>query len=402
MGNTNRRYIHRALEDSILNASKQFPIIVVTGPHQTGKTTLLKHLFPHLPFHTLDDPVKRKLAIEDPALFLENAKPPCIIDEVQYAPELFPHFKMYVDKHREETGRFFLSGSQLFPLMQRLSESLAGRVALFELLGIALKEYPVPSPPTSPPTLQDLFQRIFTGSYPDPLIHGVDRAVFFRSYLQTYLERDLRQISDIRDLVIFQNFLELLAARTGSLLNLSEISKILGISQPTASRWLSILETSRIVYLLRPYFKNIEKRVVKTPKLYFTDTGFAAFLLRYPDVETTASGPHNGALFENLLVSEYLKEKLHGQGLFELYFYRDNHGNEIDLVIDHGYRLDLREIKLVKTLKPTHYATLERLAFLFNNPTLGIISLYDDQILLSRKVRNIPWWGIHPILMPTQ
>jgi predicted AAA+ superfamily ATPase len=378
-------YINRSLEPYILKAADQFPVLVLTGPRQTGKTTLLKHLFSSYEYHTLDDPIKRRICREDPALFLDSLPLPCIIDEIQYAPELLPYIKMYVDRHRDRTGQFILTGSQLFSLMKNVDESLAGRAAVFELLGLSLKEYPCPA------NLKEFYLRLFLGSYPDVIVHGVDKELYYRSYIQTYLERDLRQLSEIRDLDVFQDFLELIAGRVGNLLNISELGRILGISQPTAARWISFLENSRIIYLLRPYYRNFDKRIIKSPKVYFTDTGLLTTLLRYPDSQTAAGGTHGGALFENFVVAEYLKKKLHERAPFELYFFRDNHGNEIDLVLDSGSSVSLREIKSAKTIRPSHYKTLEKMATYFPGSNCAVISLYEEALPLSKIVRNIPW-----------
>lgn len=360
---------------------------VVTGPRQTGKSTLIKHCFPHHQYVTLDNPLIRKTCKEDPALFLENYPPPTIIDEIQYAPELLPYIKIAADENRSKTGQFLLTGSQIFPLMKGLSESLTGRVAIFELQGFSLEEYN-----EKEQDIVSLFSRIFLSSFPDPLVHNVNRNIFYSSYLQTYLERDIRQVENVQDLSIFHNLLELLAAGTGSLLNQSSLSKELGISQTTVNRWISLLESSRIIYLLRPYTKNINKRVIKSPKIYFFDTGLISFLLKYPDSKTLSMGPLNGSIFENFVISELLKKRMNRHILSELYFYRDSNGNEIDLVIDQGFKKILCEIKISKAIKPRHYNQLLNQKDLFENPSLFLISAQKETLNLTRDVINIPAW----------
>ena len=382
-----RKYISRQIENIIAEAADHFPVTVVTGPRQTGKSTLIKHCFPHHQYVTLDNPLIRKTCKEDPALFLENYPPPTIIDEIQYAPELLPYIKIAVDEDRSKTGQFLLTGSQIFPLMKGLSESLAGRVAIFELQGFSLEEYN-----EKEQDIVSLFSRIFLGSFPDPLVHNVNRNIFYSSYLQTYPERDIRQVENVQDLSIFHNLLELLAARTGSLLNQSSLSKELGISQTTVNRWISLLESSRIIYLLRPYTKNINKRVIKSPKIYFFDTGLISFLLKYPDSKTLSMGPLNGSIFKNFVISELLKKRMNRNILSELYFYRDSNGNEIDLVIDQGFKKILCEIKISKAIKPRHYNQLLNQKDLFENPSLFLISAQNGTLNLTRDVINIPAW----------
>ncbi|MBB6480739.1 ATP-binding protein [Spirochaeta isovalerica] len=382
-----RRYIPRKSEKNIKKASEQFPVVVLTGPRQTGKSTLLQKLFPDYDYVTFDDPVLRESCRSDPSTFIDRFNTPCIIDEIQYVPEILPYIKIKVDKRRDISGQFILTGSQIFPLMKGMTESLAGRAAVFELFGFSMEEYDLDDP-------SRLFDRILCGGYPDPLIHQVDRISFYSSYLQTYLERDIRQIQNVQDLSIFLSFLELLAGRVGNILNLSEISKILGVSQPTVKRWLSLLESSRIIYLLRPYFKNINKRIVKSPKIYFTDTGLLTYILRYPDSATLAAGPANGAVFENFVIMEFLKQKAARNSMSEFFFYRDNNQSEIDLIIDYGFRQELFEIKLSKNPQKKQIYQLQRLKSLFTSPSLYLISTYENVLKLSDDVSNLPFFRI--------
>lgn len=380
-------YISRAIEKPIIKAAGQFPVIVLTGPRQTGKSTLLKTLFPRYAYVTLDNPSHRAAARQDPALFLENLGAPVIIDEIQYAPGLLPYIKMAVDAERSKKGRYILTGSQIFPLMAGISESLAGRAALFELLGFSYEELK-PSPAE---TAKDCFKRIYKGFYPDPCVHKIPPQEYYASYLSTYLERDIRQIKSVHDISMFQSFLQLLAARAGALLNLSEISKECGISQPTARSWLSLLESTRIVYLLKPYFRNITKRVVKTPKLYFTDTGLLAHLLKYPDAGTLMAGPMAGAFFENLVIVEVLKKKFNRRRLFEPYFYRDSNKKEVDLVLDLGQRFIMAEIKMGMRLRPELANTFRALPAPFNSAESCVVSFAKENLALTSNVRAMEW-----------
>jgi predicted AAA+ superfamily ATPase len=369
-------------------------VLVLTGPRQSGKSTLLQKLFPDHEYCTLDDPFKRNLAINDPLSFLENLGNKTIIDEIQYVPGLLPYIKMAVDRDRGRNGHFLLTGSQIFPLMSGISESLAGRVALHELLGFSCEELGSAGIVASSVALFNLLCR---GFYPDPAVHDVNAQDFYRSYLQTYLERDIRQIRSVQDLHVFRNFLELLAARAGGILNINEVAKECGISHTTARNWLSLLETTRIVYLLRPYFRNLTKRVIKSPKLYFTDTGLLAFLLKYPDARTLLAGPAAGAFFENFVVVEALKYKFNYGSLFELYFYRDSNQNEIDLLLDFGRRLKLIEIKLTQTLRREFFMSMQRAADTFPAAKSYLVSL-SPETLVQDKISTRNWAAIGTLL----
>lgn len=358
------RYRARALEDGVLNASEQLPVLLVTGPRQVGKTTLLRHLCgPDRTYVTLDDPTRRELAVADPALFLQRFPPPVLIDEIQYAPSLLPHIKMEVD--RDPTpGRFWLTGSQHFLAMRDITESLAGRVAILNLLGFSTREGDErdirlpPFLPTSdrlaerrtsarPTNMEGAFDTIWRGSFPALVAGPVrDRDVFYGSYLQTYLQRDVRDLAQIGNQESFVRFLGAAAARTGQLVNLSDLARDVDVSVPTAKSWLSILEESFQVLLLRPYHTNLTKRLVKTPKLYFLDTGMASYLTRWSSPGTLAAGALAGAIFETFVVTEILKSFWHRMRRPAFYFYRDRDGKEVDLLIEHDGRLHGVEVKL--------------------------------------------------------
>ena len=381
-----KKYVHRVLEGELTTAAAEFPVIVLTGPRQTGKSTLLQKVFPKHAYLTLDDPLIRKSAHDDPRFFLSRS-PRAIIDEIQYLPELLPFIKMAVDRDRENNGHFILTGSQYFPLMAGISESLAGRVVLYELLGFSAEEIPWRAKGAG---MEAVFDRIFRGCFPEVAVHGVDRNRFYVSYLQTYLERDIRQITSVHDLKVFQSFLELLAARAGSLFNLNEIAKECGVSFSSARRWLSLLETTRIVYLLRPYFKNISKRVIKSPKLYFTDTGLLAYLLRYPDPVTMRKGPQAGAFFENFVLTEILKYKFNHNLNFELYFYRDSNHNEIDIVLDYGIFVRLMEIKSSAALRDEHVSVMKRIIKVFKGARGYLLSFDAGDRQIAENIKMLP------------
>jgi predicted AAA+ superfamily ATPase len=391
-----RTYIPREMEGVCRASAKEFPILLVTGPRQTGKSTLLTRLFPKHSHVTFDLPAIRNQALRDPELFLENLGPRAILDEIQYVPALMPYLKVAVDKTRGQNGRYLMTGSQVFSLMAGVSESLAGRVVIFELLGFSLAE--------NPPRGGDIkacFERIFSGGYPEPALGRTDPSRFYGSYLATYLERDIRQMRSVQDLGRFQDFLELLAARAASILNVNELARDCGINHQTAREWLSLLESTRLVYLLRPYSKNITKRVVKSPKLYFTDTGLLAHLLKYPDPATMASGPMAGVFFENWVVSEVLKHKLNHCINGELYFYRDSNGNEIDLVLDLGRVRHLVEVKVGKTLRPEALEAFRRNASAVGGSRHFWVSMSDQVSEVVRGVQALPWTRLGDLWTPS-
>ena len=406
-------YIERTLESFIRTAATQFPVVLVTGARQVGKTTILRHLSQtDRAYVTLDDPLILSLAKSEPALFMQRFPPPVLIDEIQYAPELLPYIKIAVDERRTPGG-FWLTGSQQFHLMQGVSESLAGRVAVVHLLGLAQRELAgqggatLPFLPTAdgirqltatlqPLTLRELYQRIWRGSFPAIATNpAVDRDLFYGSYVQTYLQRDVRDLARIGDEMAFLRFLRAAAARTGQLLNLAELARDADVAPNTAKQWLSILQAANLVYLLEPYHTNLTKRLVKAPKLYFLDTGLVAYLTEWATPETLEAGALSGAILESWIIAELLKSYWHTGRRAPFYFYRDKEQKEIDLLIVQDGLLYPVEIK--KTASPTkhdlrHFHILEQLGLPIGPG--GIICLVEQSLPLTATVQSIPAWAI--------
>ncbi len=360
------KHIERAAFSTVRGLSCQFPAIMVCGARQVGKTTLLRYAAEDgRKFVSLDDPDVRALARNDPALFLQTYTPPVIIDEIQYAPQLLPLVKMAIDRDSDKCGRFWFSGSQQFHLMRDIGESLAGRIGIIDLGGISQGEEfgrtddesafivpPTIDTETSYETLQGVFARIYRGSFP-ALVSGKVRNVetFYRSYVRTYLERDIHNLVRITDEERFLVFLKAAAARTGQLLNISELARDTGIAATTARDWLGVLGASGLVYLLRPYSRNVTSRIVKTPKLYFTDTGLCSYLAGWTSPETLSNGAMGGPMLETFVVSELLKRYWNRGAEPRLWFYRDKAGSEIDILIEHDGVLEPVEVK--KTASPS-------------------------------------------------
>lgn len=362
------KYIKRAMEDVFVNMDKQFPVILITGPRQVGKTTMLKNLMDNenigRTYVTLDDLTKRQMAKKDPALFFQLHKPPLFIDEVQYAPELFSYIKMWVDEH-QNPGDFWLTGSQIFKLMKGVKESLAGRVALLQLLPLSQQE--ISGNNTTPFEIDldlfiekekniakadtpEIYRRIFNGGMP-AFISGryTDRQIMYSSYVSTYIDRDVKELSGAIDSLKFFNFITAAAALAGQMVNYKTIADNCDIDQATAKSWLRILETLGIIFYLHPYSNNVLKRTVKTPKLYFFDTGLVCYLTKWSDAKTLLSGAMSGTLLENFAVSEILKSYYNtGREPFA-YYYRDKDAKEIDLVLQRDGKLYPVEIKKTAT-----------------------------------------------------
>lgn len=362
-------YIKRHLEKKILELSKSYSAILLTGPRQSGKTTMLRALAEKEDFVreyvTLDDLTIRDMAKNDPKLFLQLHKPPLLIDEVQYAPELFTYIKIYIDEHHNP-GDFWMTGSQIFRLMRGVSESLAGRVALLhmsplssrEILGynstpfsVSLDGLLADSKQIKPVSTPDLFKRIWQGSMPG-LISGyyTDRNVYYSSYVSTYIERDVKDISSNIDALKFNRFVTAVAARTSQLLNYNAIAEDADINIQTAKSWLNILETLGIIFLLHPYSNNVLKRTIKTPKIYFYDTGLVCYLTKWSSPETVENGAMSGAVLENYTISEIMKSYQNAGLEPYLYYYRDRDAKEIDIVMEENGKLFPLEIK--KTALP--------------------------------------------------
>lgn len=361
-------YINRHMENKILELSKSYSAILLTGPRQAGKTTMLRSLAEreniNREYVSLDDLNVRDMAKNDPALFLQLHKPPVLIDEVQYAPELFTYIKIYIDEHHSP-GDFWMTGSQIFRLMQGVQESLAGRVALLHMSPLSQREIVgaecIPfstdldtlladSKKIAPVTTPEMFERIWKGSMPG-IISGqyTDRNVFYSSYLSTYVERDVRDISGNVDALKFNRFVTAVAARTSQLLNYKALADDTDIDMITAKAWVNILETLGLVFFLHPYSNNVLKRTIKTPKVYFYDTGLVCYLTKWSSPEVAENGAMNGALLENFAVSEIIKSYQNAGIEPYLYFYRDRDAKEIDVVIEGDGRLCPLEIKKTAT-----------------------------------------------------
>ena len=407
-------YISRHMESRILELSKSFSAILLTGPRQAGKTTMLRSLAEKenigRKYVTLDDLTERDMAKNDPSLFLQLHKPPVLIDEVQYAPELFTYIKIHIDAHHNP-GDFWLTGSQVFRLMRGVQESLAGRVALLHMSPLSQREISgAPCVPFTtdfdrllaeqdriqPVTMPELFARLWKGSMPG-LISGQtpDRNVFYSSYLSTYVERDVRELSGSVDALKFNRFVTAVAARCSQLLNYNALAEDADIDIATSKAWVNILETLGIIFLLHPYSNNVLKRTIKTPKVYFYDTGLVCYLTRWSSPEVVESGAMNGALLENFTVSEIMKSYQNAGLEPYLYFYRDRDAKEIDVVLEGDGKLCPLEIK--KTAAPDKRLT-RVFSVIDKSPlqlgTGAILCMADHFSAFDRDNLIVPIWMI--------
>lgn len=348
--------IERLLQPRLLDLATRHPVLTLTGPRQSGKTTLSRMAFPDLPYVSLENPAQRELAQEDPLAFLGRFREGGIIDEVQRVPQIFSYLQGLVDED-PRPGRFLLTGSQNLALVNAVTQSLAGRTTLTELLPLSLEEVR-----RFPAALPDLDTLLWQGGYPRIYERGLPAHEWLADYTATYVERDVRQLVNVGDMLVFQTFLRLCASRTGQILNLSSLANDCGISQPTARSWLSVLEASYIVFRLPPFFANLGKRLIKAPKLYFYDTGLAASLLNIEAPRQLETHPLRGALFETWVVAEIAKAHLHRGRRPRLSFYRDRGGLEIDVVVEKGPDLILVEAKSARTPSGQYLAAFERLA----------------------------------------
>lgn len=399
----------RTLAKAITKTSKNFRVLLLIGPRQVGKTTLLKEVQKgKRSYVTLDDLNARAAANSDPAGFIQRLKLPVLIDEVQYAPDLFPYIKMVVDR-RKERGLFWLTGSQQFEMMKNVTESLAGRVAILKLQGISLAEEE--GRPSTAPFLPDLktiklrqknqvktltlpkiFNKIWRGSFPDVVVSkGKTWERFYESYVSTYIQRDVRQYLKISDQTAFYKFMQIAAARSGQILNYADMARDIGISEPTVKTWLSALQASGIIYLLQPYFNNRSKRLIQTPKLYFMDTGLCAFLTGWLNDDVLERGAMSGAILETYVVVEIIKSYIHNGRSPHIFFYRDKEKREIDLLIEENNRLYPIEIKKTASIKNLKLPDFSVLKDLKADVGHGAVICFVDAVLpLSKDVDAIP------------
>ena len=405
-------FIERHIKKAFLERMKWNSAIVVTGARQVGKTTLIENILPDVPKVELDDKITLQMAKNATSQFMELNPPPVFIDEVQYAPEIFHYIKMIVDKNKEK-GQYFLSGSQPFRLMKNVSESLTGRAGILTMYGLSMREifnekWHEPFLTTmeyllerkknhSEIKIKTIWNTIWRGSYPE-LYEKPDypRDIFYSDYLKTYIERDIRDLARVGDELQFIQFLRVIAARTGQILNLSDIAKDVQISVPTAKHWLSILETSGIVFLLMPYHYNFGKRVIKSPKVYFTDTGLSSYLAGWNSPESLMTGAMNGAYFETFVINEIIKSYVNCGKEAELYFFRDSNGVEIDLLIYENGTLFPIEIKCTSEPKPNMIKAFKVIDGLYGikRGEGGVICLSNQLLPLIDKDKIIPLWAI--------
>lgn len=401
--------IPRHLTKAIRRAAKEYSIITLTGPRQSGKTTLVRSVFPRHAYASLEDPDLRAEALEDPRGFLDRFHGGVILDEVQRAPDLFSYIQGIVDR-RDRPGRFVLTGSQNFLLLDRVSQSLAGRCAILRLLPFSRRELlrraprdvltaidrPGHATARSAERRSELFDTLVMGGYPRIHDKHLNPTTWLSNYYQTYVERDVRDVLKVGDIETFGRFVRLCAGRCGQLLNASSLAADAGIAQPTARRWLSILEASFIVYLLRPHHRSFNKRLVKSPKLYFVDSGLLCYLLRIESAEDLVTHAARGPIFESWVVSETLKNCYHRGIEPDIYFWRDSNGHEIDLLIDRGARQYPVEIKSGQTVASDFFSSLQYWRGLAGEAGHAAGLVYGGDASYKRRgVSVISWseWG---------
>ncbi|MDP2423194.1 MAG: ATP-binding protein [Bacteroidales bacterium] len=372
-------FVPRVLSVKLQQAAQQFPVLFLTGPRQSGKTTLLKQTFPDYRYVNLEDPEMRAWALEQPKDFLQVNSWPVIIDEAQYAPELFSYIQLITDNH-QKAGMFLLSGSQNFLLMEKITQSLAGRSAILNLFPLSYTELAGAGidDETNIMILKGFFPRIY---------QSIDEvSLFYKSYINTYVERDVRQLANIGNLNDFVRFIKLCAGRTGQLLNLSSLATEAGIAYNTCKSWLSWLSAGFVLQLVQPHYKNFNKKIVKAPKIYFNDTGLLCNLLGINSTETLALHPLRGSIFENLIYIELIKQRMNSAKDSNIWFWRDNHGTEIDFILEEALTLTAIDVKPGMNFHDAYLKNL--LLFKKYNPDVGKLFLvYDGQ--LSREKNDI-------------
>ncbi len=383
-------YIPRNAESRLQHFASGYPVVVVTGPRQSGKSTLVRHAFPDYHYVSLEDLDQREFAETDPRGFLNQFSGGAILDEAQRCPALFSYLQTRVDE-RQQPGEFILTGSQQFGLLSGITQSLAGRAALLTLLPMTYGELQ-----HSGKTGKNLDKILFDGAFPPIFDRGLEPHPWHGNYVRTYLERDVRQLIKVQDLGTFQRFLKLCAGRTGQLLNLSSLANDCGITHNTVKAWISVLEASYLVHLLPPHHQNFNKRLVKTPKLYFLDTGLATWLLGIQNNEQLTTHAQRGAIFETWVVSELLKARYNAGETSNLYFWRDRSGHEVDLLIDLGTRLSPLEIKSGQTINKDYFKGLEFWRKLAGETTGKAWLVYGgDTRQIRSDVNVLPWSEIN-------
>ena len=384
--------IQREISAKTLQYASQYPVVTITGPRQSGKTTLCKMLFPEKDYVSLENIDDRQFAKNDPKGFLARFPKGAVIDEIQRVPDLLSYIQSIVDESQTE-GFFILTGSQQFELLENISQSLAGRTALVRLLPLTLSEaYGAKCDNVL------LDHVLYTGFYPRIFDKKLNPGEAMQFYVNTYVERDLRLLINIKDLSKFEIFLKLCAGRTGQILNFSSLGNDCGVNHATIKSWISVLEASYIIKLLRPFYKNFNKRLIKSPKLYFIDTGLASFLLDINNENQMNTHPLRGSLFENFVVSEFLKHRFNTGQTDNLYFFRDNTGNEVDLICDHGQKTDAVEVKSAQTIAPDFFKGLRFFSKLSSDVRNRIVIYGGDSTYVREGFHVTGWRDICKVL----
>jgi len=380
----------RTISKKITEAVKKYPVISITGPRQSGKTILSKSAFKSFAYFNLENPATREFARNDPKAFLDQNNK-MVIDEVQRVPKLFSYIQTIVDDDKKR--RFVITGSENFLISKKISQTLSGRVAIFKLLPLSLKEMQ-----KNKISSKNIYEALFQGCY--PRIYDLDLKAedWYPNYIQTYIERDVRNLKSIKDLSSFQTFLGLCAGRTGQILNLSSLANDTGISVPTVKEWLSVLEASYIIHRLQPYFRNFNKRLIKSPKIYFYDTGLACSLLKINKQEQLQKHPLIGNIFETFVVGEIKKQAIHNQKNLDFYYFRDQQGNEVDLLFEKEGKIHLTEIKSAQTYKSNFSKIFDYFKKISGEKTVNKIFFAGSKMQKRSNFTLLPWDKISKIL----